>query len=183
MSVCHTSTGLCADELKAAETRAPRNELQPFRNAPVRVVVEMAAVPCLEAHFIAPVRKKPYLAGIVAGRDHLHPQETAGGVDQMRTIDKSILDLIGHSVRDSKPTQRDEFGAGLLCRAARRTVHSCPPFESRSASGGEKQSNRGVPNSHRYPAPPLGPPLPCADRATPAKVGYGATPVEAVDRF
>src|ERR1700719_4715502 len=128
MSVCHTSTGLCADELKAAETRAPRNELQPFRNAPVRVVVEMAAVPCLEAGFIAPVRKKPYLAGIVAGRDHLHPQETAGGVDQMRTIDKSILDLIGHSVRDSKPTQRDEFGAGLLCRAARRTVHSCLPF-------------------------------------------------------
>jgi hypothetical protein len=79
MAVCHTSTGLCADELKAAEARAPRNELQPFRNAPVRVVVEMAAGPCLEARFIAPVRKKPYLPGIVAGRDHLHSQETAGG--------------------------------------------------------------------------------------------------------
>ena len=88
------------------------------------LVVEMAVVPRPEACFIEPVCKKPYLAGIIARSNHLHSQKTGGHVDQMGAIDESVLDLIRHSVRDSKPTQHDEFGAGWLCRGARCTIHN-----------------------------------------------------------
>lgn len=68
----------------------------------------MALVPTLKAFMVLPVGEEPDFFGFLGGADDIEPNEAGGGVDEMRALKESLLNLRRHSVGNFKFTERDE---------------------------------------------------------------------------